>query len=334
MKKILFIMVAILFGKQASFAVDDNTVEIVYNGTTASVTVANNISQYITVSSGNSSHVHIVQSEDFEGVDADEDNEDGEITYSLTGLSTNGEFYMEGSFKATVELNGLTLTNPSGPAIAIMNGKRIAVSAKKGTVNTLEDGVNEDYNGCFHCKGHTKMKGKGTINVNGKSKHALYSKEYLEIKNLTLNINSAVKDGIHCKEYFLLSSGVVSISNCGDDAIQVEMDGDAPTPATDTSHTDEDTGNFYMTGGTLTITDYQGSAVKTDGSATLSGGKCNFDTSDIQILAGVPSAVVSKSDMSDIAFDLCGRQTTVSGQKTKGLYLVKKDGKYRKFFIK
>jgi len=69
----------------------------------------------------------------------------------LKGTSTDGEFYLDGSFKCTVELNGLTLTNPSGPAINIQNGKRIAVSAQKGTTNTLTDGAHETYKGCYHC---------------------------------------------------------------------------------------------------------------------------------------------------------------------------------------
>jgi hypothetical protein len=87
--------------------------------------------------------VRIVQSEDFAGIDATTDNPDGEIFYSLSGTSSDGEFYLEGSYKCTVELSGVTLTNPSGPAVNIQNGKRIAVSAKKNKVNTLSDGPDE-----------------------------------------------------------------------------------------------------------------------------------------------------------------------------------------------
>ena len=183
-------------------AVADNTVEVVYNGTTATVNVASNISQYVTVSSGTSSHVVIKQAENFAGVDATADNEDGEIIYTLSGKSDDGEFYLEGSFKASLELSGLTLTNPNGPAINIQDGKRISVSVQKGTTSTLTDGANEKYNGSFHCKGHTKFKGKGTLNVVGNSKHAIYSKEYMEVKNCTINVTAAVKDAIHCKEIF------------------------------------------------------------------------------------------------------------------------------------
>jgi len=278
MKKILLTMLAMV-ACGATHAIDNNTVEIVYSGTSATVTIADNISSYVSCSSGTSSHVKLVQASDFAGVDATTSNEDGEIIYSLKGTSDDGEFYLEGSYKCIVELNGLDLTNPSGPAINIQNGKRVELSAKKGTTNTLADGANDDYNGCYHCKGHTKLKGKGTLNVVGNSKHAIYSKEYIEVKNLTLNITSAQKDAIHCKEYFYMESGTVNITGAGDDGIQVELK-DTYTGET-TDHEDEDTGNFYMEDGTLSISGYGSKAVKADGIISLTGGTQNFDTTDI-----------------------------------------------------
>ena len=86
-------------------------VTVVYNGTTATVTIPNDLTGYVTCSSGSSSHVKLVQSDDVSESTTDE------IIYSLSGSSTDGEFYMEGSFKATIQLGGLTLTNPKGPAL-------------------------------------------------------------------------------------------------------------------------------------------------------------------------------------------------------------------------
>lgn len=310
-------------------AIDKNTVNIVYNGTTATVTVASNINSYVTVTSGTSSHVKIVQSADFAGVDANSDNEDGEIIYSLSGTSTDGEFYMEGSFKATVELNSLTLTNPSGPAINIQDGKRIEVSAKKGTVNNLTDGANDTYNGCLHCKGHTKLKGKGTLNITGNSKHAVYSKEYLEIKNLTLNITAAKKDAIHCKEYFLMESGTVNITGATEDGIQVELDGTTSTGIT-ANHEDEDTGNFYQEGGTLTISGYGGKAIKADGSITYKGGTQNFNTSDTSAATGI-SQIENEASADATYYNLQGRKIiTIS----KGLYIFKNGNTTKKILVR
>ena len=329
-KKILSLMM--LAAATAVHAIDNNTVEIVFSGTTATVTIADNISSYVTCSSGTSSHVVLVQASTFAGVDATTDNEDGEIIYSLSGTSTDGEFYLEGSYKCTVELNGLTLTNPSGPAINIQNGKRVALSAQKGTTSTLTDGANENYNGCYHCKGHTKLKGKGTLNVVGNSKHAIYSKEYIEVKNLTLNITGAVKDAIHCKEYLLMESGTVNITAAGDDAIQVELKETNTGETVD--HEDEDTGNFYMEGGTLTISGYTGKAVKADGTISFIGGTQNFDTTDIEQNAastGIAQTLSNATTSVTEYYDMQGRKS--DGTKP-GLYIVRQGNNVRKVMIK
>jgi len=324
----LFTIHGSLFTAQAA----DYTVSVSYDGSSATVTIPSELSSYVTCSSGTSSHVKLVQASTVG------DDTTGEIIYSLSGTSTDGEFLMEGSYKATIQLAGLTLSNPSGPAINIQDGKRIKVSAKNGTENTLSDGANDDYNGCLHCKGHAEFAGKGTLNITGNSKHAVYSKEYVEIKNLTLNILGAQKDGIHCKEYFLMESGNVSISNTGDDGIQVEMDGTTPTAATDDEHEDEDTGNFYMTDGTLTIASYGGKAIKADGAITYSGGTQNFSTSDTeQNAATAISSLQTDSEaislsQADAVYDLKGRQIT--GTLNKGIYIIKKGNTTKKVIIK
>ena len=326
---IKMVLAGLLAIPTTAFAVNDNTVEVVYNGTTATVTIAKNISSYVTVSSGTSSHVKIVQSASFAGVDKTKDNEDGEIIYSLSGTSSDGEFYMEGSYKCIVELNGLTLTNPSGPAINVQDGKRIEVSAKKNTTNTIADGANEDYNGCYHSKGHTKFKGKGTLNVVGNSKHAIYSKEYIEVKNLTINITAAAKDAIHCKEYFLMESGTVNITGAGDDGIQVELVGSTSTGKT-TGHEDEDSGNFYQEDGELSISGYRGKAIKADGTITYTGGTQNFDKTDVADATGIDSILTDDASETRV-FDLQGRQTKVS---KPGLYIIQNGTKARKILVR
>jgi hypothetical protein len=333
MRKLLTSIFACLAGTLSMSAIEDNTVEVIFNGTSAIVNIANNISSYVTNQSGSSSHVKLVQSESFSGINASADNEDGEIIYVLSGSTSNGEFYLEGAFKCTVELSGVSITNPSGPAINVQNGKRVSVSIKKSTTNTLTDGANEDYNGAFHSKGHTKFKGKGTLNVVGNSKHGIYSKEYLEIKNCNINITKAVKDGIHCKEYFFMESGNVSISGAGDDGIQVELSGNAST-GTMPQHEEEDSGNFYMANGTLTISDYEGKAIVADGTITYSGGTQNFDTSDTKILAGIEDIQASKpSRIQDGIYDLQGRKLQAAPQH-RCIYIIVENGQAKKVIRK
>ncbi|MCR4604350.1 MAG: carbohydrate-binding domain-containing protein [Prevotella sp.] len=321
MKKTLLPILALAASINSAMAIDDNTVEVTFSGSTATVEIASNISSYITNNSSGS-HVKLVQSESFAG------NSTGQIIYVLTGSSTDGEFYLEGSYKCEVDLNGLTLSNPSGPAINIQNGKRIDVSVKKGTTNTLSDGANEDYNGCFHCKGHTEFKGKGTLNIVGNSKHAIYSKEYVEVKNCTINITSAVKDGIHCKEYFLMESGTINISGIQDDGIQVEQDTNSTVTSQTTGHEDENSGNFYLEDGTLTIAvyDYGGYHVKADGSLIYGGGTYNYTTT----ATGINN--IQASEANTEVFDLNGRR--VNATQAKGLHIVRQAGKAIKIIVR
>ncbi|MBQ7570817.1 MAG: carbohydrate-binding domain-containing protein [Bacteroidaceae bacterium] len=224
--------------------VTDNSVTVAYNGSSATVCVAGNVAQYVTPTVSGA-HVTIAQS-NTAAVD------DDEITYTLSGTSTDGSLTLSGSYKCTVSLAGLTLTNPSGAAIDITNSKRIQLSAKKNTTNTLTDGSGSQ-KACIYSKGQLQLQGNGTLNVVGKLKHGIKSASYITVKNLTLNVTSAVSDGINCEEYFQMKSGTVTISGVGDDGIQCDLDGDTSTGATE-DHDDEDSGNIYIEGGTLTVT--------------------------------------------------------------------------------
>ena len=274
----------------ASMTVDDsemadNSISVAYDGAQAKITVAGNIAQYVTPKVSGA-HVNIEQGSDLEQ----------EITYTLSGASDDGEFYMSGSYKATVELNGLTLTNTtpvtSGAAVHIQNGKRINIKVGTGTVNTLVDAAAGSQKGCLYVKGHAEFKQKGTLNITGNVKHGIKTGEYISVKNATINVLSAVGDGISCGQYFLMESGEVNISNSGDDGIQCEID-ESKTLATDDEHSDEDTGSFYLEGGKINITcgAIAGKGLKGDGKLVANGtptinitttGNGEWDTEDLE----------------------------------------------------
>ena len=324
MRKLLLTLAAILICIAAK-AATSYTVNVVYNGTTATITIPSEVSGYVTCMSGTSSHVKLVQT-------STSANNPGEIIYALSGSSDDGEFYFMGDYKATLQLKGLTLTNPDSTAIHIKDGKRIKISMENGTTNTLADGTKyEESKGCIHVKGHTEFVGKGTLNVVSNIRHAIYSKEYIELKNCTINVKGAKKDGIHCQQYFRMTSGVVNISDVEDDGIRVELKGETPTAGSDT--VDEDTGNFYMTGGELTINNVGAKCIKTDGTITYSGGTQNFELTNTEQNASAINAVSVQKDGVESIFDLSGRQVPES-QLSKGVYIIKRAGKTQKVLIK
>ena len=255
--------------------VTDNQVTVSYNGTSAKVTVAGNVAQYLTpVVSG--AHVSIAQSDDLAE----------EVTYTLSGESTDGEFYMSGSYKTTVELNGLTLTNTtpvkSGAAVHIQNGKRIKVKVCNGTVNTLTDAVGGSQKGCLYVKGHAEFAQKGTLNIIGNVKHGIKTGEYMTLKNATINITKAAGDGINCAQFFQMTSGKIAISGVSDDGIQCDIeDSTVGSTGETTDHEDEDTGNIYLEGGDITasVTADAAKAIKAEGDIRATGTNVTATTS-------------------------------------------------------
>ena len=316
MKKFLVSIMALACGV-AAMAQSDYGVNVVYNGDTATVSVGDSAAQYLTVSQ-QGAHVSILQSNDLAT----------EITYNLSGSSTDGGFYMSGSYKATIELNGLTLTNSSavysGAAVHVQNGKRINVKVITGTENTLVDAASGSQKGCLYVKGHAEFKQQGTLNVVGNVKHAIKAGEYISLKNATLNVTSAVGDGISCNQYFLMESGTVNISGTEDDGIQCDLDGDTSTGET-VDHEDEDSGNIYIEGGSITVNcaGIAAKGIKAAGDIFISGepvinvttsGKGMWDTDDEETKAACGISSNRNIDISGGTLTL-----TATGSGGKGM---------------
>ena len=255
--------------------VTDSSVKVVYSDASAAITVAGNIAKDLAITSSGA-HVSIVQSSDLAT----------EITYTLSGSSSDGGFYTEGSYKATVELNNLTLTNVSatysGAAIHVQNSKRIKIKPLNGTTNTLVDATSGKQKGCLYVKGHIEFAQKGTLNVTGNVKHGIKAGEYFQIKNSTINVLGAVGDGINCEQFFLMESGTINISGIADDGIQCDIE-DPETGSTGetTDHEDEDSGNMYIQGGTIhiAVTGIACKGIKSEGNIAISDGTITVTTS-------------------------------------------------------
>lgn len=236
-----------------------NTVNVVYSDSKASVVIAGNIAQYIdaTVDGG---YVTVTQS-------ADVDDTVGEITYNLTGSTSAGAFTLNASYKATIELDGVSITSLKGAAIDIQSGKRTNLKVVDGTTNTLVDAAGGSHKAALYCKGHLEFKQKGTLRVTGNTAHAIAAKEYITIKNSKVYVLKSVKDGLNCNQYFAMESGTLDISGVGDDGMQVSF-----KDATDREA--DDTGSFSMTGGTINVSASATAtkAIKIDGDFTVSGG--------------------------------------------------------------
>lgn len=249
------------------------TVKIVYSGTTATVTIPEDISEYVTCSSGNSSNVVITNT-----------NTTEEYAYALSGSSTAGSLTITADYKMTVKLNGVSLTANKGAAIDLQCGKRIDLIMGDGTTNTLVDfDGSEDHKGCLTTKGHFEMSGAGTLNVTGNYYHAIRAKEYILLKKSvgTINILKAGSDAIHVGQYFQMNGGTINIDkNTENDGIQVEYKTDDSDNVIPLSQDADNTGNIIIKGGTLNITmggDEDTKGLKAEGDVIVSGGTFNIN---------------------------------------------------------
>lgn len=257
MKKKLFICMLLLLG-HAGLASAQGIVDIRYSGNTATVVIPEDV-------------IGVSQTVQGANVVITSTTNDTEYVYHVSGTSNNGSLVINGQYKLTLQLDGLTLTNShGGAAIDVECGKRIAVELVDGTVSSLSDIATGGQKAAFYFKGHPEFRGGGTLNVTGKLKHAIAAKEYIELKPSlgTINILGAAGDGIHCgrglqdpeKNYFLMRGGAVNIENAADEGIDAD-----------------DYGTVRLLGGGVSITVGDGATgVKADSTIVVEGGLLNI----------------------------------------------------------
>ncbi len=239
-----------------------NKVDITYSGTTATVTIPSYVKGVTSSVSGANVTISSANTTD-------------EILYHVSGSSDNGSLTINGEYKMTVALDGLTLTSTSTKApIDIECGKRIAIVITEGTVNNITDAATNGSKGALYTEGHIEFEGAGTLNVTGNAKHAICAKEYIQFKKSTgtVNILKASSDGIHCgkgkvnneNNYFQMNGGTITVSGAGSDCIDCD-----------------DYGCAIINGGTLTlnVTQEDGAGLKADSCIYMNGGTITANVS-------------------------------------------------------
>lgn len=196
-------------------------IDIVYDGSTATVTIPSEVQDVFLNSAPGSSRVSLFSSTATQ-----------EYCYRVSGSTENGSLLLQGSYKLRLELAGCNIVNPTGAAIDVECGKRIAVVLTDGMYNYLEDGQGGSQKAALYFSGHPEFQGAGSLEVLGQTKHAISAKEYIELKEDLgdLRVLGAVSDGIHCgkgkkgneNNYFEMKGGEVSIQDVGSDCIDAD----------------------------------------------------------------------------------------------------------------
>lgn len=230
------------------------TVTITYDGSNA---VATGDTEAVEITTGSNPSDVIVSSE-VKGV-----------RYILQGSTTDGSFKIYSEKKFVLELNGVSITNPTGAAIN-NQGKRAFVVIADGTTNSLTDGAvsggdypdqsgsDEDMKATFFSEGKLTFSGSGTLNVTSKGKNGIVSDDFVLFRpGCKVNVTSTSGHCIKTNDGIYVRGGVINCQTSATAAKALKTDS-----------------IFRMEGGRVTA-------------ITTGGGTYDSDDNDVSAAAGV-----------------------------------------------
>ncbi len=213
---------------------------------------------------------------------------------SVSGESTSGQLAVnvdktaEPEGKVVMNLEGLTLSNSSAAPIYVEAiSDEVQISAKNGTTNTISDGtshtdtyVDSDgntntVNGAIFSRDDLKLKGKGTLIVNGNTEDGIVCKNDLKIWNGNITVNAA-DDGIRGNDSVRI--GDPDAADYSSLSVTVNTNNGSSGGDGIKTNSDED-GKGYVTinGGTVNIDSYA-DGIQAEQTFTMNGGELNITT--------------------------------------------------------
>ena len=195
-------------------------------------------------------------------------------TYVITGSSSNGQIVIDAPDDAKVQivLDGVALSNGSGPCIYASNADKLFVTLAEDTANTLSDGSSWTLSGSedepdatVFCTCDLTVNGSGTLNVDATTHHGIHSTDDLVVTGGTLNVNAA-NDGLVGKDSVKIGGASVHVT-AQDNGVKASNDDE------------EDKGFVLISGGNVDI-DAQDDGIKATHLIKTSGGTVTVDSQD------------------------------------------------------
>ena len=167
--------------------------------------------------------------------------------YRLSGTLSDGQVVVAApdDQSVTLILDGVTITNSTGPAVAVTTADEVTISLAANTTNALTDGsgytVADDATpvAALASAADLTIAGTGSLTVTGNTNDAINSSDGLVIAGGTITAQ-ATDDGIRGKDYVSVLDGTVAVT-AGGDAITSDNADDA------------DRGWVLISGGAVTL---------------------------------------------------------------------------------
>lgn len=184
---------------------------------------------------------------------------------TIYNITASGEYYLTGQLtgqvyvnlseddtdKVVIYLNGVSITNSSNSPIFIEQADKVHIVAVAGTNNFIYDtrsAQTEDTDdesiggGAIYAKCDMKIKGTGSLYVQGNYNNGIHSKDDLTIDEVTLHVE-AYNNAIKGNDSLTIDGGVITAISTGGDALK--------TSNSDISSKGNQRGTISITGGTL-----------------------------------------------------------------------------------
>lgn len=205
-------------------------------------------------------------------------------TYTIEGESNPVVINTDEDVKLV--LNGVTITNNSGPAIYVENAKSVSIEINGD--NTITSKTTEELDGAIYSTEDLIINGNGKLNINS-NYGGIVSDNTLVIESGTYILNTDA-DGIHADAKVEINEGTFTINaEEGIEATYVQIDGgDITIKATDdginaSAKSDLYTPTIEINGGSITIDMAEGDtdAIDSNGNIIVNGGTINITAQSV-----------------------------------------------------
>ena len=202
--------------------------------------------------------------------------------YRITGTLADGQIVVdtgEDAVNVTLILDGVSVTNPDGPALWIKQAKNVHLQLAPGSENLLISGseaelasFDESRSGAaLYAEDDLILEGEGSLHVLGYLNNGITCKDDLEIRGGSLEVLSA-NNGIRASESIEVSGGTVAVRS-GNDGLKTSSDKKA------------DKGYITLSGGSVSVSS-GGDALAAMTELRVSGGTLSTESRQDVVSSG------------------------------------------------